>query len=104
MIISQNIRHSEYLKYPIHTCTLSLRTFYPFAADSSSYVFAWEAPSAWDSERLYPWGEQAEDKNMLNERKHWWDMYSCTDVRLNGRVGAPFFNQRYYSINVSNSK
>ena len=65
-------------------------------------AYDWTEPAAWQSERLYqPWGEEAGDNNILDERTDWWEMYMCTNVKLNGLVGAPFFNNRYYSVHVS---
>ena len=65
-------------------------------------AYDWTEPAAWQSDRLYqPWGEEAGDNNILDERTDWWEMYMCTNVKLNGLVGAPFFNNRYYSVHVS---
>lgn len=63
-------------------------------------AYEWLEPEAWSSDRLYTWGEEAGDTNLLDERDVWWEMYMCTNVKLNGRVGAPFFNNRYYSVHV----
>lgn len=73
---------------------------YVFTADHDGTVFEWKEPTAWASERLYPFGEEYDDNNVLDERENWWDIYSCKPVRLNGKFGAPFFTQRYTTVYV----
>ena len=63
-----------------------------------------DRPQAWDSERLYPWGKTTGDRNMIDERAYYWDMYRCHKVKLNGLVGAPFYNKRFYDVHVSESQ
>lgn len=58
-------------------------------------------PAAWDSDRLYPYGDAVGDEDLLavlaNTPMYW----ECLEVELNGLLGAPFFNKRHYSIYVS---
>ena len=63
-----------------------------------------DRPQAWDSERLYPWGKTTGDRNMIDARAYYWDMDRCHKVKLNGLVGAPFYNQRFYDVHVSDNK
>ena len=50
---------------------------------------------------MYNFGEKAGDVDLLagdaTEDKY----ELCTRLKLNGRIGAPFFNKRYYGIHVS---
>ena len=61
-------------------------------------AYTWTEPAAWKSKVLYPYGAENGDVNILTE-----DVYRqrCKPVSLNGKIGAPFFNQRSQFIYVS---
>ena len=62
--------------------------------------FKWQRPAALDSERLYPYGSEHGDENLLDSWS-WFQWYQCEKLKLNGKVGAPYHNDRYYYIYVS---
>ena len=59
------------------------------------------APTAWESERLYPWGEEQGDEDALQQAEDWTKYYKCHSVPINGKVGVVFFDDRYYNAYVS---
>ena len=64
--------------------------------------YSWSEPSAWSSDRLYNWGDNQGDSNLLSDETDWVDKYyRCQSIRLNGKAGAQFYNARYYTVYVS---
>jgi len=61
----------------------------------------WSEPTAWSSSRLYPWGAEHGDTDLMDEPESWWKYDRCTSLSLNGKAGALFFDQRHYKIHVS---
>lgn len=65
-------------------------------------AYSWQKPPAWSSSRLYPWGSDNGDQDFLDYQSDDWKQYfMCHKIRLNGKVGAPFFNKRHNFIHVS---
>ena len=64
--------------------------------------YSWSEPSAWSSDKLYNWGDNQGDTNLLSDGTDWVDKYyRCQSIRLNGKAGAQFYNARYYNLYVS---
>lgn len=63
----------------------------------------WTAPTAWNSTRLYSWGKDQGDVNILDiyDEKNWRKYWTCRDVPINGQAGAIFLNERFHTIYVS---
>jgi len=64
---------------------------------------SWKEPVAWSSERLYSWGPQNGDVDLMKAPELWSKYYKCEKVSLNGKAGALFFDERYYKIYVRNA-
>ncbi|XP_067928014.1 mucin-like protein [Watersipora subatra] len=70
---------------------------------TNTAAYSWTEPAAWSSSALYPYGESEGDTDMLADvvSRDSYDL--CDRVRLNGRVGAAFYKNRYYYIYVCNN-
>ncbi|XP_067928026.1 uncharacterized protein [Watersipora subatra] len=65
--------------------------------------WTWNKPTAWDSDRLYPFGDEAGDWDVMMNMDDWETYWMCDKVDLNGRVGAQYYDNRYYKIYVCNN-
>ncbi|XP_067927983.1 serine-rich adhesin for platelets-like [Watersipora subatra] len=65
--------------------------------------YSWTTPKAWNSARLYPWGSEQGDVDILDAAEHWTKYSKCHSVSLNGKAGSVFFTKRHYAINICNN-
>ncbi|KAF6022442.1 hypothetical protein EB796_019247 [Bugula neritina] len=68
------------------------------SADETGYI--WEEPAAWSSDRLYPWGPDHGDTDLMHEPETWQKYDKCKRLPLNGKAGALFFDKRHYNLHI----
>jgi len=102
-VLSVGMTESTVVPFTPPSENFTLPWWYTTPVNTVPYV--WTVPAAWHSSRLYPFGEIAGDQDIMKPTSSsnitWEVYYKCHEIQLNGQIGAPFFNKRYYNIYVS---